>query len=378
MDSFPRILIVDDEPYNVDYLEQELKDLGYQTISAGNGRDALSVVASDHVDLLLLDIMMPVMDGFEVLTQLKASEQFQHIPVIIISAMSDIGSVVRGIGLGADDYLPKPFDEVLLRTRISSSLEKKKLRDIEQAYLRSLEKELEIGHQIQAGFLPNGLPERDGWTIDTFFRPAREVAGDFYDLYELPNGHLVVALGDVADKGVGSALFMALYRSLLRFSLNNVMQIDDPINKLTNAVLHTSDYVCTTHERALFVTLFIGILDPDTGQLTYINAGHHPPLLLQEDGYQLIQPTCPILGVMQGQEFCADTIQINPGDRLLIYSDGLEDIQNPQNEFYGSGRLKESFLQQNITIGEIIAKIDRFMGDAPQFDDLTLLVIDRK
>jgi sigma-B regulation protein RsbU (phosphoserine phosphatase) len=372
-----RILIVDDEPYNVDYLEQELDDLGYQSLSASNGFEALQVVEDEKPDLVLLDIMMPGMDGFEVLSRLKDHETNRHIPVIVISAMSDMDSIVRGIELGAEDYLPKPFDEVLLRARISSALEKKTLRDLEQSYLRSLEKELEIGHQIQTGFLPDHLPERDGWVLNAFFRPAREVAGDFYDVFELPDGKLVVLLGDVADKGVGSALYMALYRSLLRSSLSNVMQIDDPVNKLIRAVVHTNDYVCTTHEMALFVTLFISILDPVDGTLTYINAGHNPPLLLQSSGYKLIPRTGPALGIFEGQEFEAEQIQLNSGDRLFIYSDGLEDGKNPGGELYTSERLLESFLQEGATVEKIIGEIDQFVEDEPQYDDLTLLVLDR-
>ncbi|HAY85159.1 MAG TPA: hypothetical protein DCY42_09630 [Chloroflexi bacterium] len=377
MDKVPTILIVDDEPFNVDFLEQELEDLGYLTISASNGLDALQMTEEQSPDLILLDIMMPGIDGFEVLTRLKADNGSRHIPVIIISAMSDMGSIVRGIQMGAEDYLPKPFDEVLLRARISSALEKKQLRDLEQAYLRSLEKELEIGHQIQSGFLPAELPLKAGWDLNAYFQPAREVAGDFYDVFELPDGKLVITLGDVADKGVGAALFMALYRSLLRSSLSNMMQLDDPKNKLIRAVVHTNDYVSKTHDLALFVTLFIGILDPETGLLTYINAGHNPPLLLQNGTHTLIGRTGPALGIFEGQEFGADQLQIRAGDRLFVYSDGLEDVKNSDGEFYGSQRLLASFLQNDTNMEKIIRQVEQFMGDEPQFDDLTLLVVDR-
>jgi PleD family two-component response regulator len=138
MNKRPKILIVDDEPFNVDYLEQELEDLDYDTVSASNGQHALDQVAAQEPDLLLLDIMMPVMDGFEVLARLKADSRWRDIPVVVISAMSDLDSVVRGIRLGADDYLPKPFNEVLLHARISAGLERKRLRDQEVEYLRQV------------------------------------------------------------------------------------------------------------------------------------------------------------------------------------------------------------------------------------------------
>src|SRR5512136_3047078 len=133
----PKILIVDDEPFNVDYLEQELEEADHETITAVNGRDALDKVQGEAPDLILLDIMMPVMDGYEVLSRLKANPATRDIPVIIISADNDLRSVVKGIQLGAEDYLPKPFEPILLHARISSSLEKKRLRDEHRRLIRT-------------------------------------------------------------------------------------------------------------------------------------------------------------------------------------------------------------------------------------------------
>jgi CheY-like chemotaxis protein len=149
MNEPPRILIVDDEPFNVDYLEQELEDLGYQTICATNGQEALGRVESGAPDLVLLDIMMPILDGFAVLARLKGNPATRDIPVIVISAMSDMASVVKGIRQGAEDYLPKPFDEVLLRARIAASLEKKRYRDQEIEYLKNVERLTEAAAAVQ-------------------------------------------------------------------------------------------------------------------------------------------------------------------------------------------------------------------------------------
>lgn len=140
MNERPKILIVDDEPFNVDYLEQELEDLNYETVSAANGQEALAQVQAEAPDLLLLDVMMPIMDGFAVLERLKADKATRDIPVIIISAMNDLQSVVRGIKQGAEDYLPKPFDPILLQARLSASLDKKRYRDQEVEYLRQVER----------------------------------------------------------------------------------------------------------------------------------------------------------------------------------------------------------------------------------------------
>lgn len=146
----PKILIVDDEPFNVDYLEQELEDRGYQTVSAMNGQAALDQVAAENPDLVLLDIMMPIMDGFGVLARLKGDSGTRDLPVIVISAMNDMASVTRGIREGAEDYLPKPFDETLLHARISASLEKKKYRDQELEYMRNVERLTDAAAAVEA------------------------------------------------------------------------------------------------------------------------------------------------------------------------------------------------------------------------------------
>jgi DNA-binding response OmpR family regulator len=146
-----KILIVDDEPFNVDYLEQELDDLGYATVAAVNGQAALDMVRAESPDLILLDIMMPILDGFGVLARLKADPAARDIPVIIISAMTDMASIVRGIQLGAEDYLPKPFEPVLLAARIAAGLDKKLRRDQELEYLRQVERLTSAAQSVQAG-----------------------------------------------------------------------------------------------------------------------------------------------------------------------------------------------------------------------------------
>jgi CheY-like chemotaxis protein/class 3 adenylate cyclase len=182
MNERPKILIVDDEPFNISILEQELGDLDYETLSAANGQEALERVAAESPDLVLLDIMMPIMDGFEVLARLKASPETRDIPVIVISANNDMPSVVKGIGHGAEDYLPKPFDPVLLQARISPCLEKKRLRDQEIEYLRQVERLTQAAAAVEANtFNYDSLtsvavrPDALGGLARVFQRMAREV-----------------------------------------------------------------------------------------------------------------------------------------------------------------------------------------------------------
>jgi adenylate cyclase len=198
----PKILIVDDEPFNVDYLEQELSDLDYETISASNGQEALDKLRADAPDLVLLDIMMPVMDGFAVLSQMKSDSTLRDIPVIIISAISDLQSVVRGIEKGAEDYLPKPFEPVLLQARISSSLEKKRLRDEHRRLIRTFA-DKEVAEQLMRdGFSLGGKHT----VITSMFCDIRNFttiteANDPADVIDLINQYYFIVIETVQANG---------------------------------------------------------------------------------------------------------------------------------------------------------------------------------
>ncbi len=391
MEELPQILIVDDEPLNIDYLEQELEDLDYKVLSARNGREALELVESQLPDMILLDIMMPIMDGFEVLARLKAEEQWRDIPVVVISALSDMNNVVKGIELGAEDYLPKPFDPVLLHARIKSGLEKKRFRDLERLYLKALERELEIGREIQTDFLPDEIPQPDGWQIASFFRAAREVAGDFYDVFHLDERMLGLVVGDVCDKGVGSALYMALFRSLLRVTSDATKFTTGPEESgaesdrarvLKNSIEFTNQYICRVHKSAMFASLFFGVLDPKSGSLCYINAGLDPPFVFRQ-GKVLVElkPTGPIVGAIEDVDFEVGEIQLEPGDVLLLYTDGITDAQNGKDDEFGRERvlsIAEGYsASADSLINHIVLDLEAFIESAPQFDDITLMAVQR-
>jgi adenylate cyclase len=199
-----KILIVDDEPFNVDCLEQELEDLGCDTIDAGNGREALEQVAAVVPDMILLDIMMPEMDGFQVLEQLRADKNFRDIPVVVISALDDFDSVVKGIKMGAEDYLPKPFNSVLLKARVEAGLEKKRWRDQEQAYLRIIQAEREKSERLLLNVLPGPIAERLKAGEIVIADDFAEVSVLFADIVgftpfsaHLPPAELLVLLNDI-------------------------------------------------------------------------------------------------------------------------------------------------------------------------------------
>jgi two-component system response regulator len=397
------LLVVDDNEGNRDMLSRRLSHEGYSVETAEHGRKALEVINSQPVDLVLLDVMMPEMDGYEVLKHLKADSTLRNIPVIMISALGEIDSVVRCIEMGAEDYLPKPFNPVLLRARVTACLEKKRLRDIERLYAQSMEKELEIGRKIQSSFFPDLLPELDGWEIATYFQAANQVAGDFYDAFFLSNRKAVgLVIADVCDKGVGSALFMALIRSLIRvfsgqthlcdtYILDNQDRVEgiippqetniiDPTNALI-AVALTNDYIEQNHSlMSMFATLFFGILDPETGSLAYINAGHEPLIVVGPGGIKAdLKPTGPAVGMMLDAKFKIKQVQLEPGDILIGYTDGVTEACSPSGDLFTKQRLRSILEQPADSAPELLERIKAslvaYTENAPQSDDITLLAV---
>jgi serine phosphatase RsbU (regulator of sigma subunit) len=376
------VLVVDDEAFNVDYLLQELEDFGVNTLSAANGLEALAQVAEHSPDLVLLDIMMPKLDGFGVLAKMKSDAAMRDIPVIIISAHSEMAMILRGIEMGAEDYLPKPFDPLLLKARVNASLEKKRFRNLEKAYLKGLERELEIGRQIQQGFLPREIQSPEGWQIATFFRAAREVSGDFYDVFPLAENQLALVIGDVTDKGVGAALYMALFRTLFRTLLStNGFTGAGSGNSLSAATKFINDYVCTVHESESFCTAFVAVLDTSSGKLSYVSAGQDHPLALRTPGaLEEILPTGPAIGAMDDAQFALGELQLNPGDALFCYTDGLLDIRNPAGDSFGGENLRALVKGKDITalVNEIVTALDKFSQGAVQYDDITMLMVRKR
>jgi serine phosphatase RsbU (regulator of sigma subunit) len=393
-----KILIVDDEPFNIEYLMQELEEDGYHLLSAENGQVALDLVATESPDVILLDILMPEMDGFEVLDRLKGDKATRDIPVIVISALVDMDHVVHGIKHGAEDYLPKPFDPVLLHARIGSSLERKRLRDQEQRYLKALERELEIGRQIQAEFLPPELPHLPGWEIAADFQAAREVAGDFYDAFTFAqDGQLGLVMGDVCGKGVGAALYMSLFRTLLRAvasadglsdGLGAGLTATDspsvqPRDRLVKAVTLTNKYVAENHPQScMFASTFFGVLDPVTGALVYVNAGHEPPIIFGADGIKRdLRPTGPVVGIFSEIDFAVGVAQLEPRDTLLMFTDGVTEALNVSGELFELERLHELLERPQESalalLDHIAAALREHQGEAAQFDDIAMLAVRR-
>ncbi|MZD04652.1 SpoIIE family protein phosphatase [Streptomyces sp. SID5785] len=330
-------------------------------------------------------------------------------PTVVAFAEHDLHLLDDHVRAGSDYLLP-PFHPVLVEARLRDCHQHAELnRNIEEvaahAELLSYERELEIGREIQLGFLPESLPSPDNWDIRVRFRPARTVAGDFYDVFELVNRRrLALVVADVCDKGVGAALFMALIRSLLRHTaeqsgLQNLIAADlmgeDPggaehtraipvvgATPLLNAVVGTNSYLTRNHmKQGYFATMFFGVLDPVTGNLVYINGGHNPPVLISGSGAapELLQPTGPVIGVMPDVTFSLGYAHMSPGDTLFIYTDGVTEARSETGSFFGEDLLVEQLTEATLHSEELLDHMDGalsdFVGQAEQSDDITMLAV---
>ena len=243
----------------------------------------------------------------------------------------------------------------------------------------SVSRELALAGQIQANFLPDTLPDVPGWQLEAMLEPARETSGDFYDVIPLPGGRLGIVIADVADKGMGAALFMALSRTLIRtYAVEHESQPELVLGAANHRILADTG-------TGLFVTVFYGVLDPSSGELTYSNAGHNPPYLLNaRDGntVQELERTGVPLGILDSVTWEQRVVHLSPGDVLLLYTDGITEAQNAQEAFFDEDRLREVVRAslgrsaRDIQNG-LIAQVDAFVGDAPQHDDITLMVVVR-
>ncbi len=373
------ILIVDDTAANLRLLSQMLTDRGYGVRAVTSGARALESARAAPPDLVLLDIKMPGMNGYEVCEHLKADPLTREIPVIFISALDEIQDKVQAFAVGGVDYITKPFQfkEVLARTETHLSLRKlqNQLRDANQR----MEQELALAGKVQSSFLPSDLPAIAGWQIEAALRPARQTSGDFYDFISLPDGRLGLVVADVVDKGVGAALFMALSWILLR---TYAAELPAEPERVLSAV---NQRILAEVDTGQFVTVFYGILDPATGRLTYSNAGHPPPYLFSAQRIDKARPlsrTGMALGVTSTETWEQADAQLGPGDVLVLYSDGVTDAENTEGEPFGHERLKASVtanpecsaleLQDAVLTG-----VREFARGTVQFDDVTLMIVTR-
>lgn len=248
-----------------------------------------------------------------------------------------------------------------------------------------LEQELRIARLVQQTLLPQELPALEGWHIAAHYRPARSVGGDFYDFVQYADGRLSLVIGDVTDKGVPAALVMASTRATLRGVALDYTAEHNATSGATNPgeiLERANDLICPDIPPKMFITCFYAILDPQTGLLHYANAGHDVPYVKRGNTFIELRARGMPLGLLPGMPYEVKELQLEPGDSILFYSDGLVEAHNPQREMFGFPRLSEYVASHPggaALIQSVLEDLEIFTGpDWEQEDDVTLMTLERE
>jgi serine phosphatase RsbU (regulator of sigma subunit) len=372
MQSPPLILVVDDNPAALEILAARLSAGGYQVITAQDGEEGLALARKALPDLVLLDIMMPKLDGIEVCRRLKTDPALPFLPIIMVTARTDAKDIVAGLEAGSDEYLTKPVDHAALMARVKSMLRIKALQDTVMEQSAKLKTQLKTAAKIQSLFWPE-IPALGGgshiWAIS---RPAAYVGGDLYDVIRLPDGSVLAYVADVSGKGVPAALIMAALSALIRSAAMQECEIDLLLAAVNNTVYDLAS------EEGFFATIVLSRFWPSNGGMHLASAGHLPPVCVAGHGGQEISlPKSIAIGVTPDARYDKTETRLAHGESVLFFSDGVIEAENEEKARFGIERvLGHVEGAEGPPWGEgLLHSVRRWRGDAAANDDITVLEI---
>jgi sigma-B regulation protein RsbU (phosphoserine phosphatase) len=369
-----RILIVDDAEANVDVLVTALRD-EYKLSVAIDGEGALRSIEKGAPDLVLLDIVMPGIDGYEVCRRLRAAEATRELPIMFLSSLEDVRDKTRGFEVGANDYVTKPFEVLEVKARVRSLL---KAKAYAEAVKAAAERDLRIAREIQMGLLPAEIPARvrgTGLDVHALLEPAQQVGGDLYEVLRLGEDRLLVALGDVSGKGIPAALFMGVTMTLLRSLARQSARPDEILRRVNDELLEQNP-------RGMFVTLQCLVIDTATRQVACATAGHHEAALLSpgKPPRLVLGSTGRVVGLMPGNPVETESLELQPGETLVLFTDGVSEAFAPDGSLFGEERLLAQLAQapgrtaSETSLG-VLDAVRRHAAGAKQSDDITVVSV---
>jgi len=369
-----RVLIVDDVKANVDILVQALH-ADYKLSVALGGRQALDAVRRCPPDLVLLDIVMPDVDGYEICRTLRAAEATRELPVMFLSSLEDVNDKARGFEAGGNDYLTKPFEVLEVKARVRSLL---KAKAYTEAVRAAAERDLRIAREIQIGLLPADLAAQiqgTGLDVHALLEPARQVGGDLFEVLRLGPDRVLVAVGDVSGKGIPAALFMAVAMTLLRSLARQGGSPEHILRELNDELLRQNP-------RGMFVTLQCLVFDLAMGTVTCASAGHHAAVrMTARDAPQLVFTSSGrVLGLLPADGVASETLPLAAGDAFVLFTDGVTEAFDPNEDLFGEERLltelrtRAGRAASDITRG-VLEAVRQHAAGAQQSDDITVVSV---
>jgi serine phosphatase RsbU (regulator of sigma subunit) len=342
----PTILITDDVKVNRTLVRQCLDGYDYIFLEANNGHEALATVCSQKVDLVILDLIMPVVDGFAFLKALKAEPRYTSIPVIVNSSLEDARSIRHALELGCYDYfikaLPREELALVLPLKVRNAVQSKRLFDELTFKNRTLEKEIHAAGKYQRFLLPKNIQAK-GMCIETIFHPYLGVGGDFFDIVPLRHDKTGVILADVSGHGVLPAMIAAILKPLFRQYMAETESPQATLRSLNADLLTLTD-------EADYITAFVAVFDPHWQCFTYANAGHPPPLYLRRATrtVDLLKATGALLGVFESPEWSMEEqcLSVAADDRVLLVTDGMFESRSESGHAFGFETLERILRQQ--------------------------------
>lgn len=374
------VVVVDDDITNLKMAGRILSKNNMRVTALKSGMALLDYIKTNKPDLILLDIKMPGLDGFETMKRLQEQmDPSEKIPVIFLTADDSQDAETHGLALGAMDFIKKPFIPDVLVLRVRHTIDLVRLQhDLEQENER-IRSELAMASRIQSAMLPGifpAFPERKEFDIYASMDPVRGVGGDFFDFFFIDRDHLCLLIADVSGKGIPAALFMMASKIILA---DNAKSGKSPAQILQD----TNEAICANNPEEMFVTVWLGILDISTGLLTTANAGHEYPALMHADGqFELFRDRHGlVVGGMPGVKYHEHSLQMYPGSKLFVYTDGVPEATDAENALFGTARMLEALnAHANETPKQILhgvrQAVNEFVSNMEQFDDLTMMCLE--
>lgn len=373
-----KILVVEDNEINRKVILQKLKKNNYRIDEAENGLKALEKVKSWKPDLVLLDVMMPEMDGFQVLEILRQTQSQVELPIILVTSMQDSEDIVKGFKLGANDYLPKNFNTEELLARVNTGLKIRSYHKLLKLRNNTIERELDIARLIQKKILPLSTPNLPGYTIGSLYVPMDKVGGDYYDYYP-SDGYCDFFMSDVSGHGVPGALIASILKMSMQYS-------HAAPNKISDILKYMDQAVSERGALGMFATAVILRLYPKEAKFIYSNAGHNPILIHRRSNDTFIELTTPgtPLGInfdFKKLAYLEGEFQLEKGDRIILFTDGIIEAVNAEDVDFETA-IWRSFLKENknATLEDLSDKLIqtlRVFSNKDTFeDDITWVVID--